>query len=235
MRFPYTPLMAWGSGTRCRRAWVAGLVVTTSVSLGLHHAGASEIALLTRATGTALVQIHGSVLSGTLEGRIRQTGSIDTPDGRIDFEGAGGVTGTGQRELLSKAAEVWLAYHVAATASTGQAVELWGLLYLYRVSEVLLRIGDTLTGIHHVLATIGHTQTHYFGDFRGSLTKGGFVLPEPGALLALAGEGSFVLAGSSTDRPEDASASIPFPSAPWCESFVDHVRSSFPWSPWPTP
>ncbi|MBN1858216.1 hypothetical protein JW848_03310 [Candidatus Bipolaricaulota bacterium] len=216
-----------------RWALKAGLVVCLSMSPGL-RASTGEISISAQAIGTIGVEMPGLSLVGSLAGKIEQTGSIFCPEQRVDFTATGEFVGTGYRDLLSFGTEAWATYHVSGSTLTGQVIELLGVLYLRRFSESLLRIGDELAGSQYVCVTINGSEQHFSGDFSGSLVRGGFVL-EPGMFLALAGEAALALRGDTTEAPDDAILSIPFPSAPWAWSFAETLRSRFSWLPWPIP
>ena len=82
-----------------RSGWLIGFLLCISVGFGLGTHGA-EITFFTRGMGTIQVALADLVLSGTLSGKIEQTGSITYPDRRIDFTGMGDCFGTGYRDFL---------------------------------------------------------------------------------------------------------------------------------------
>jgi hypothetical protein len=211
--------------------WVLCLVsIFVSSSL---YATSHEISIVLEAAGTALLDLPGFVLSGSLAGELRASGSLFDSGRRTDFEGEGDFVGTGYRDLLSFDAEAWASYRVRGRTSDGEPIALSGLLYLHRTSSSLLRIGEVLTGIHYVLITIGESETSFLGDFSGSLTEGSLVLPGAGGLMALAGGGSFHLTGASAPYEESSVFPIPLPAFRWAQSFAEHVRTLFPQLQWP--
>ena len=226
----YTTHMIRTGEVSSRGGWLVGILLCFIAGVSLGTRGA-EVTIFTRGMGTAQVELRGLVLSGTVTGKIEQTGSITYPDRRIDFTGTGDCFGTGYHDPLSFTGEAWVAYHVTGTTATGELIALRGLLYLLRVSEPLLRVGDVLEGAHYAVVEINGGEERFLGTYVGSLTQGSLVLPEPGFFLALGGEAVVESFGVTTPGDEEVSSVIPLFSTRWSPIFAEYVGDLFQWTP----
>ncbi len=79
----------------------------------------SEIAVLMSGAGTAVIDLPGLVISGTLTARIEQTGSLTASQRRTEFVAEGECLGTGYRDFVSATTEIWAAYRAEGTTAAG--------------------------------------------------------------------------------------------------------------------
>jgi len=220
------------------RIGVVGVLILV-LALGLTCVGwaadGTSIRIETEGVGTAVIGLPALVLAGTLSGDLTQSGAIDEADGSTGFWTRGTFDGTGYRELLTFEAEAWIMYHSEGIASDAGWIAIDGVLYLYRESLTLLRVGDALEGAHYCVVTIDGTTQQFVGRFTGSLTDGGPTVTEPGALLTLMGVGEFTFTGTALDPLDPVCLSIPLPADEWLHSLAVRLLETFPSVAWAEP
>jgi len=208
--------------------WVVLAVLSVCTVSGVGAIGsASEIAISMSGVGTAFIDAPALIMTGTLDARVEQTGSVSASPQLAEFVASGECRGAGYRDFLTGTTEVWVAYDTSGTTSSGEEIELRGLLHLLLHTTAPLLTEEVLTGTHYVAISVGGVDTRFLGQFAGSIGSGDLAPPHAGAFVTLAGDGLVELSGEAVPKELPVSLFVPLDSSRWPTPFAEYLDSLF--------
>jgi hypothetical protein len=209
------------------RRFAASLAIVV-LSLCLSPPALAEFVGVIDAAGRIVVSLTGLVLRAELSGTLSVDGDLRLADGRLTFAVSGSFAGYGGWNPTSIVGEAWAAFRAAGAGDDPTVIR--GLLYATSASELPLRAGETVAGLHYMVIEGAGAETVFEGTFSGLLVGG--VVPSGKPLtLQFGGDASFSFVGEPLSQTSSSALprSIPLDPKRMPEGFREHLRGLFGW------